>query len=432
MTNISLLSTVFPYGNKGDEAIYETSIGLIRKYCPDSEISLVSFSTPGFEPDHQLIQSLYKLDKTISYPAGIVNSIVKRSFSKRGQGPNKFASWVNRFWYWDLSPFLSPLTLPARLRPVDKLNNSDVFVIVGHPLVKGLLSICLRAYSIKMIETKPALVFPSSVSLHPFSKPKILDSILRLYVSAFLNKMDVVLVREKYSMQYLRENMGVKSNVVLSADTSFLLPPADENSTLGKLQKTGISFEKPAIAVCPRGDYFENALVPKNYEDFIQNMTILADELIEILDANVYFVPMTPKEDSCVINDIYKLMKHKKNVQIIDTESMNAKEVKTLFSHMDFLITMRLHAAILAASSYVPSVVIMTSQDLKSVGVVEDLGLSEYFIYLENPKLTTQEMVNNAVNLYDNLKELKRLLKERIPKIQKRSELAGQTLKYFV
>jgi hypothetical protein len=41
-TNLLFLGTIRPFGNKGDEAIYITSIKLVRKYLPKSRIILAS------------------------------------------------------------------------------------------------------------------------------------------------------------------------------------------------------------------------------------------------------------------------------------------------------------------------------------------------------------------------------------------------------
>jgi len=433
MVRITVLSTVFPYGNKGDEAIYKTSIELIRRYCPKCDISLSVFSTPGFEPDRRLLWNLYGIDNIVSHPADIFDTTVKRFFGKRENRLKKLALSVNRFFYWDLSPILSPLiSLFRNSRFLSELQNIDLFIIIGHPLVKALLPICLPAYSIKKMLRKPTLLFPFSITLNPFSRLRIFDSIVRYYIKNSFRNMDALLLRERHSMQYLQNGMSIRKNVILSADTAFLLTSTDKSSTSRKLHEMGVYIEKPAIAVAPRGDCFTDVLMKEKYEAFVCKMASLLDEVMKELNANIYFTPTAIHEDLYVINDIRRLMKHKDNTWTINTSSMDPTEVKTVLSFMDFLITMRLHAGILAADAYIPSVVIMPSYDLKSVGVIEDIGLSDYFVSLESPQMTTRHMLDNVLSLHNHLDDQKNSLKERIPKLQRRAELAGKTLKCFI
>lgn len=244
--------------------------------------------------------------------------------------------------------------------------------------------------------------------------------------------MDALLLRERHSMQYLQNEMSVKNNVILSADTAFLLMSADKSSTLRKLRGMGVSIEKPAIAVSPRGDCFTDVLSRERYAPFVYKMASLLDELVKELRANIYFTPTAMHEDLYVINDIYRSMKRKNNTCVINTSSMDPTEVETVLSFMDFLITMRLHAGILAANSYIPSVVIMPSYDLKSVGVTEDIGLSDHFVSLGDPQSTTQHMLGKVLSLHNHLDDQTDSLKDRIPKLQRRAELAGEVLQCFI
>jgi len=391
------------------------------------------FSTPGFEPDHHLLWNLYRIEHIVSHPANILGNTFKWFSREREKRLKKIVLSAYRFFYWDLSPILSPVVpLFKNSRLMSELQNTDLFIIIGHPLVKALLPICLPAYSIKKMLRKPTLLFPFSITLDPFSRAKIFDSILKCYVKSSLRNMEALLLRERHSMQYLLNVMNITKNVFLSADTAFLSISANKSSTFHKLQEMGIYIEQPAIAVAPRGDCFKDVLMKEKYGEFVCKMAVLLDKVVKELRANLYFTPTAMHEDLYVINDISRLMKYKKNTWVINTSSMDPTEVKTVLSFMDFLITMRLHAGILAANAYVPSVVIMPSYDLKSVGVIEDMGLSNYFISLESPQLTSQQMLDKVLSLNNNLEEQKNSLKERIPKLQRRAELAGKTLKLFI
>ena len=248
-------------------------------------------------------------------------------------------------------------------------------------------------------------------------------------------KIDMVLFREKRSLEYFLKDMHANANVLLSADTAFLLENAKLNSVMDKLAEQNVFFERPSIAVCLRSDYFtayREKFSDKNIIFFLRGIATLLDNLIEKESLRIFFVPTVPESDYAVSKYVHNLMRNKEKVCIVNTKYLDCTEVKMLLSQMDFLISMRIHATILAGSSNVPSVSILPSHDLKSVGIMEDLSLSDYFLNLSDLASTATLLPTKIKQLYHNIDGVVDNVKERTPIIRSRAERSARILNYLL
>ena len=438
MKKITLIGTVSPFGNKGDEAIYRTSIRLVRKQYPNCKLSL---APSGFEiKSPKLFQfqgSGGLVDEILPHPLTFINATFEKLFHTSPS--NKLMLRLIKICSYNFSPYLPALTKyikNSKMEFVDKYENTDLFIILGHPLEKVGLPTYMASYFFpKMVLKKTTVAFPLSISLIKYSKLRIIDRMIRNYTRMLLEKMDITMFREKKSMEYFVEDMRANANVLLSADTAFLLEGSDFDSVSNKLVEQNVPFEKPGIAVCLRRDYFtkyKEMFTESDVGLLLQSIATLLDNLVDDYSLNVYFVPMAPDGDLILSKWCYKLMRNKKKAHIIDTKYMDCTEVKTLLSNMDFLITMRIHAAILAGSSLVPSVSLIPSRDLKSVGIMESMSLGEYNVDLLEPKLAVKLLPSKVKQLYENIEEVTQVLRDRMPIIQSRAERAAKILRYFL
>ena len=430
-----MLGTVLPFGNKGDEAIYRTSIKLVREKYPNCKLSL---APSGFQTESpKLLQFQGLVDEILPHPITFINAAFGRFFDVRSS--NKLFLRFLKFCSYNSSPYIPALVKYIRTSKIDfisKYENTDLFIVLGHPLERVGLPTYLASYFFpKMILKKKTVAFPLSFSLLKYSKLEIIDKMIRNYIRMLLGKIDVVLFREKRSMEYFLKDMHANTNVLLSADTAFLLENSNSSSLLDKLAEQNVSFEKPSVAVCLRTDYFtayREEFGDKEAIFFLRGIASLLDNLIEKKSLNVFFVPMMPEGDYAVSKYVHNLLRNRKKAHIIDTKHMDCTDVKTLLSHMDFLITMRIHAAILAGSSNVPSVSILPSHDLKSVGIMEDLSLSNYFLNLSELNSMVRLLPSKVEQLYENIDEVVDDMKERTPIIRSRAERSARILEYLL
>ena len=185
-----------------------------------------------------------------------------------------------------------------------------------------------------------------------------------------LNKVDLITVREKISIENLK-SMNIKNpNVFLISDPAFLLKPA-----FIKL----LDQNRPVIGMAPNPDivpylsksFSINCLGPN--ESYAVLLATTIDEFIEKYNASAILVTHVLRPDS---NDlkmselVYSNLKHKEKVQL-QRDCYDAGEVKSFISSCDIFVASRMHAAIAAISSCVPTIVLGHAHKFR--GVLHDL-----------------------------------------------------------
>ena len=434
MKRITLLGTVLPFGNKGDEAIYRTSIELVRKKYPNCKLSL---APSGFQIDPSRLSQLQLLvDEVLPHPITFLGAVFPRSLAS-GSSSKLFR--LLKFCSYNSSPYLPALVKYIKTSKIDFMStyeNTDLFIILGHPVERVGLPTYLASYFFpKVILKKNTVAFPLSFSLLKYSRFGVIDKIIRNYIKMLFEKIDMVLFREKRSMEYFLKDMHANANVLLSADTAFLLENAKLSSVMDKLAEQNVFFERPSVAVCLRSDYFtvyREKFSDKDIIFFLRGIATLLDNLIEKESLRIFFVPTVPEIDYAVSKYVHNLMRNKEKVCIVNTKYLDCTEVKMLLSQMDFLISMRIHATILAGSSNVPSVSILPAHDLKSVGIMEDLSLSDYFLNLSDLASTATLLPTKIKQLYHNIDGVVDNVKERTPIIRSRAERSARILNYLL
>lgn len=434
MKRITLIGTVLPYGNKGDEAIYRTSIGLLRKKYPNYKLTL---APSGFTLEPHYLDHLKSLvDEIIPHPITFFKIVSPKSLVT--DSASKFSRLL-KFSSYKSSPYLPALVKYIKTNKTVFMNtyeDTDLFIILGHPVERIGLPTYLASYFFpKQILKKSTVAFPLSFSMLKYSSSGFIDKMIRSYVKTLLEQMDIVLFREKRSLDYFLHVMRANTNSFLSADTAFLLENAKHNSVTEKLLEQNIFLERPAIAVCLRNDYFtaySNKFSNEDIISFFRGIAALLDNLIEKENLQILFVPTVPESDYALSKYVHNLMKNKNKCYVVNTKCFDCTEVKLLLGQMDFLISMRIHATILAGSNNVPSLSILPSYDFKSVGIMNDLGLSDYFLNLMDLSSTHKLLPVTIKLLHNNLDDVVYNMKERTPTIKSRAESAVRMLDYVL
>jgi len=448
-TRILAIGVVSPVGSKGDLAQYRASIDQLKK------LGSIKLCYPGalydlsseFFADIEVLPHPY--DLTLS--RNLLNALTGRALSH----PVSFSEPVNRpslrmklmnkaFSFYDRSFTLrnvAPLLTKCLVSQLHSdFHDIDFAVVLGHTLEKSLMSIYTTSYFYpKFVLKKPTIIFPFSVSrLGIEESPKRVVSLIKM----ILRRIDVLFLREEASYRYLIRMIGHRRNLFQAADPAFLSSEAPKSSVVSKIPNLGIDMKKPAIAVTLRPDYFLS--YPERYGQaklalFIKKIAKLLDRLISDFDAFVYFVPMTTEPGGSAVDDLQcskdciRHMKNREKACIIHTLRLDSYEIKTLLGLMDFLITARLHAGILAMSKYVPTILILPANDNKATGVSERLGVKEYFIDLnyaiEAGLNQLYPKVSDAIDKRDAIREI---LKMTIPKEQKLAAIPITVLKKIV
>jgi len=203
-----------------------------------------------------------------------------------------------------------------------------------------------------------------------------------------LNHCQYICVRESVSENFLYKSEQIRVPVYRHADLGYFLKASKIDASKYLINK-GIRMDNPKVVITLRPYRFpgeENA--EQLYEKYIASFA----EYSEFLYNNGYQVvfsahtlgPSVHENDSIAIRQVVKILENK-NVPfvVIDDESLDCKDVMALYSKFDMLVGTRFHSVIFAQNSFVPTIAI-TYGGNKGVGIMQDSGLTEYSIPMEN------------------------------------------------
>jgi polysaccharide pyruvyl transferase CsaB len=183
----------------------------------------------------------------------------------------------------------------------------------------------------------------------------------RLTARVLQNSVDAITLRDTHSRTEL-DDMGItKPEILLSADPTVILPAAEGEVVDGLMECQGLD---------PHGRYICFSLRPwPGYEEKAPVFGALADYAWEKYGLAPVFLPIEPRLDT---NAARLAARHVKKApcHIVEQTGSSAHTIG-LFSRMQVVVSMRLHALVFAAGQGVPL-----------VGVVYDQKISSFLSYI--------------------------------------------------
>lgn len=247
--------------------------------------------------------------------------------------------------------------------------------------------------------SKHVVMFPNSVG--PFR-----TGIGRFLSKLALNNCDYVLVREPISYEIVK-SLRISSPKILTSDTALLFNPPYVSSF--------DNCSNPVVGVSP-GVYSHSISEKKVYEYALAHAKA-SDRAIEKYGVSVIFLPHYVSgfryDDLEISKLILSEMKNASRAKIVDVNTVD--EFKSLIDRMDMVISSKMHPAVLAASGCVPTLCI--AYDHKQTGFFRGLGLSKCVVPLH--ELSYQRLTSKIDYVWNKRDEIRALLSERIPKLQK-------------
>lgn len=207
-------------------------------------------------------------------------------------------------------------------------------------------------------------------------------------VCDILNKTDIITLRENESAIELRSIGVTNKNITVTADPAFCIKPADSEWIDYVMNREGIDKDGKHFAVALR-DWKES---PKDYE------TGLSRAILQICRANdmtPVFIPMQTSKDLKVCRRIASVTGGKV------VSGLSAPEMIGLCGYMRFVIAMRLHAAVYAASAGVPFIGL--AYDRKISALADEFGLPYHMNVCDFNVNTLLSMVDGVIRNYDGI-----------------------------
>lgn len=361
--------------NKGSAAQVISTVDLIRKVLPNAVFTLFSDYYP--ELDQQAC-NLFKIK--------VVGCKRIKALSKHPV----MSSLTRRFGYLIKSLLL--LVFSRVGLQVKSLLNEVILEYIKSDFVIDLSGDSLSDYGcnnsiIPLLNDFIAVfldkkIFVYSQSIGPFRK--LTKPLVRFY----LNRVKVVVVREKESVKILKA-LGYKKSIFLCPDVAFWLQPASFSRVKEILLIEGVDLAKSFRFVGVGTNLLLN--VDNMY---LELMAKLIDDIIEKRHVHIILIPhvINPFEydDRAVAMGIKNLARNKSAITVIKGDYLPG-EIKGVIGQCELFIGTRMHTNIASASMCVPTIAVGWSH--KYHGIMQSLQLGNYIfdfkgIDIENLKTT--------------------------------------------
>lgn len=404
-----LITHVYSRHNFGDAAILNVLIKQTKKAFPGSKIIISTLEDvrayPNFEGMRTVTSFFYEcIYRSSNFIKRIINTM----------------SVLGSVFIWLMLKKIADTKLDLILskevrRLIKTYQSSDLVIGVGGGYLWSkkdigsnlALFITLFGFWVaKMMKRKTVL---HSQSIGPFGY----DFQMKLFGYVF-HDAKLIMVRERRSFNLVRQILP-HVKVVLVPDAAFQV---EFNSKTTK-KMAGIN-----IGITARR--WLNTGMQENYEHQ------LADFIDSAFGRNkvFWFMPQVidsfhNDDDRVVYRRILNKVNHKERVRIVEV-SADYKVVGKIYSQLDYMVGTRMHSVIFALINRVPSIGI--EYDPKTSGIMDELGLKEYVIKIEdvtsvrlqrlietlqsNRKIYLNKL-NNGLKVFDSsLKQMPEMLKQ--------------------
>lgn len=386
--------------NRGCEAIVRGTVATIKKYIPESKITLISRN-----PEHDACNVE---EGRVSLPIEVpVARGAKRHSLK----------WLVQTFHRRIVHIKSPFDNFRDYLYRAHFKKADAVVSIGGDTFSDDYGgPGPRFASLDVARRYGAKTIIWSASIGPFR-----DKYQEKIWADKLKMCDLITVRESRTVEYL-SRLGVTDNVRKVADPAFLLeaqkPIANYNNRF---------FEaRPVIGIGMSALFMRQDI---NWTTYIETFVAFLRFLRTTYNASFLFVPHVISERAA-INDVKicdavsDCLGHDFEYWTIPSD-YNASEMKYCIAKCDYFIGARTHSTIASLSSGVPT--ISVGYSVKAWGINEEmLGSARYVIDYKN--VTVDSLVDVFEKLKTDESEIRHMLQSRISVAQVHAVEGGRYL----
>lgn len=392
-----VISGAYGYGNIGDEAILKGMLLALREAIPDADFVVLSRNPELTQKQH----GVRAIHRVLFLPS--LRQMVRFGLSRAGRAQT--LAWIRHLRQADV------LIVGGGGLLYDRVNTTkakwlEKLYLFGWPISHWALEIGVaRALG------KPVILY--SVGVGP-----VTTRLGRRLLKRIAEWSSLITVRDEVSRTVLSE-CGVPVNQVqVSADPAILLSPAScEDVSQLLIQGKLSGQERSRIALALRSWYpyamTDKAAAIRRQDEWERSVAEAADRLIELLDAELVFVPMQdygePFNDTNCAGRIIARMKHPERAHCL-SPGLDPEVVMGVLATTDLVVAMRLHALILASAVSTPAVGII--YDPKVKGFLDSIGQSDAGLNVDN--LSSETLVARVRSVWARREILRARMAERV------------------
>jgi len=309
-----------------------------------------------------------------------------------------------------------PVRTLGRNEVVPEVERLDLFILGGGGILfDAEAGIYLREVELALERSIPVMTY--AIGAGPLKTPEA-----QKLVRQVLSRVDVVTVREAGARKLLEE-VGVKREIIVTADPAFLLQP--EPLAPGALEREGLDPARRLIGMSVREPGTAAPDIDQQmYHALLANA---ADFMVERFDADVVLVPMEPKMlDVRHCHAVIAEMLRAQRATVLKGE-YNSGQMLSLVGRFAFAVGMRLHFLIFAALQGTPFVALPYSSKVE--GFLADMKVVMPPLHQVN----AGRLIAHIDAYWDRRVQHARAIQKVLPALQKRAretnEIAVRLLK---
>lgn len=411
--------------HKGAGSLLNSLVSIVKRAFPDAHLNLMSV-TPNIDSKETGVRSFHCLElrsPTLATKLYAILSIFR------------CITWASLYGFFGANARF--LIKKQELKLLQVYTKADIIVTcTGDCLTDDYISSIsigsLYLIFVGILLKRPTAIIASQIG--PFSK-SLRGWTLSFLTKYVLNKLSLLTVRDKISLNNLRD-MGVdKPLIYLTADVAFLLEPAQPEKVIRKLSKEGIDVTlRPLVGINTsfliwKYGFPASKDLKEKFDKYIEWVSRITDYIIEQFDATVILIPYVfgpgDEDDRKIARKVYQKVKYKSNTKLIKNE-YSPGEMKAIIGQFDLLITTRMHPLIVGTSMHVPSIGIYYS--FKVPQVMKMLGQKGRIC----PIWALDESIYRLIDTtYSNRDEIRIDLASKIKILQKHALRNAEILKSF-
>lgn len=389
--------------NKGDLAILESTLGLLRKKYPRCSVSLFNVDYSDREvKDPRRFRHLEPLGLDVHY-----GSFFPAVFSGKGSGRCLLVAGWNLFrclWIRSAAAILksrSPIILwGADRQRVECLLRADLIILKGgshifsHGGVRQILFLYRMIFALSLSLALGKEVRALGHSFGPFR-----GVLSRMLAGSYLRRLNRIVVRDRLSYRLLLDDFKVPPGRVFQLpDLAFWTetPPrvGKEPVLEAVLRKEGIALGSPPplkIGLTVREWHFPGLPRPGElFDKYLRAVSEAVAELYRRRGARTFLMPHS-QADLPVAREVVRLADSARPVLL--TGDYSTTELRDLYGDMDLFIGTRIHSALFAFSRGTP-VIAIAYEKPKAYGIIgETLGRESV---LDIESLTARALTEKA------------------------------------
>lgn len=397
--------------NRGDESAQRSMIRSIKKRAPYSSFTVVTFS-----PDSMDLPDYVKKMKSFQ-AAGLKKSIILC-----------YAFFLKHGIKLPFLGELGPMAVVEEMLHADLVISAPGGPYIGDYYIDHEKEEHLFQLELAELFKKPIMIYAPSMG--PFKNKK--RNRIRKRI---LEKIDIITVRDKYSLDYLKTLNIINPEIHLTLDSAFQdKPDLPENEIQKIMTEENIITEHPEdgkemlVGFVPAGakwNYRRGTDDPKKKEEkYVGMMARVLDRLHKKYGARIVFFPQLygATSDIAIIDRIIAKMNNKSCVVVLSGK-WNSDVQQALIARMGFFISNRYHPAIFAIKAAVP--VICIAYEHKAEGMMKAFDNKDYLIRIEDLNEDLLEEKFDLMVANDNVirRKLREILEEKIKAASVNSDL---------